>query len=297
MEPGKVLLIYDSIEYFRSLIEERGIKCYSSFKSVNFLEKVLRKFSLRVGLMKKIWYGDWKHYLSTVDTIVIFATNRFDYIQFIADKYPTKRIIVWYWNPVFRCFEPSKVNGENLEFWSFDKKDCEKYNLRFNSTFYFKDVKITREEVIWDLVFLGADKGRKKAILDVNDKLMKNGLNTNFIIIPNKGDPNPENLKAVSYKDYVELVGESKGIFDFIQSGQSGLTLRPMESIFFDKKLITNDESIINEPFYNADNIFVLGKDNLESVGDFINSSYKKLPNSILEYYEFSNWLLRFGRL
>lgn len=278
-------------------MESRKIKSYPSFKKVNYWERVLRKFSLKLKIFTNIWYGEWKNYLSTVETVIIFATNRFDYIQFIADKYPNLRIIVWYWNPVFRCFEPDCVRGKNIEFWSFDKEDCKNYKLHFNSTFYFNDLPIKQKDKKWDLIFLGADKGRADSILIFESKINKHQINTHFIIVPDKGSANPKNIQPLNYRDYINLIGQSKGIFDFIQEGQAGLTLRPMESIFFKKKLITNDRKIVEEPFYNPSNILVLNDDNYSRIPDFINSPYCELSKEIIEYYEFSNWLKRFDEI
>ncbi|QIC76833.1 hypothetical protein FSC17_10625 [Acinetobacter indicus] len=43
-----------------------------------------------------------------------------------------------------------------------------------------------------------------------------------------------------------------------MQDGQSGMTLRPVEALFYNRKLLTNNQSVINEPFYHADNILVV---------------------------------------
>ncbi|WP_346986133.1 hypothetical protein [Chryseobacterium sp. POE27] len=236
MDLDRTIIIYDSVQYFVPIIEEKGIRCFSSFRSVGKAEKILRKFSLKINFKKNVWYGDWKKYIKDVDTVIIFATNRYDFIAYLADNNPGIRIIVWYWNPVFRCFNPGNLTRKNVEYWSFDQNDCRKYNLQFNSTFYFDNIKLDEKNTVKnDIVFIGADKGRKSALDLINGDLTKKGLRALFHVVPDKNQPNPQNIKPLAYSDYLKLISESTVILDYLQAGQAGATLRPMESIFFKK--------------------------------------------------------------
>jgi len=295
MNLERTLLVYDSVKYFVPYIKEKGVKCFSSFKTVNKLEKVFRRISLNTGLYKKEWYGEWKNNLTSIETVIVFATNRYDFIEYIADNYPQIRIIVWYWNPVFRCFNPNDLKRRNIEYWSFDKDDCKKYKLQYNTTFYFDNIFLKSKSVKHDVLFLGADKGRKEALVDLKMKLTSQNISTHFHIVSDKNSSNYNQMKPIGYDKYLELIGASKCIVDYIQVGQAGLTLRPMESIFLGKKLITNDINIVNEDFYKAENIFILGHDDFEKISDFIHLPFVDISNGILKKYDFINWLNRFN--
>ncbi|MCJ7933017.1 MAG: hypothetical protein MUW56_05115 [Chryseobacterium sp.] len=235
MNVENTLLIYDSVKHFVPFIEDKGVKCFSSFRAVNRLEKVLRKISFKTGLCRKEWYGEWKNQLANIETVIIFATNRYGFIKDLADNHPNIRIIVWYWNPVFRCFNPSHLKRKNIEYWSFDKDDCRKYNLHYNTTFYFDNISIEKKPLEKEVLFLGADKGRKTALTDLENNLIQQGISTNFHIVPDKNHPNPYNIRPIKYNEYLDLISKSQVIVDYIQLGQVGLTLRPMESIFLIK--------------------------------------------------------------
>ena len=294
MDLARTIIIYDSVQYFVPKMKEKGIRCFSSFRRVTKVEKILRKLSLKMNL-KKMWYGDWKKYIKEIDTVIIFATNRYDYIEYLADCNPEARIIVWYWNPVFRCFDPRNLLRKNIEYWSFDKNDCIKYNLQYNSTFYFDNIKLEKKNKVKnDVVFIGADKGRKSALDVISEDLAKRGLKSLFHIVPDKNSPNQQNIKPLAYIDYLKLISESSVILDYLQAGQAGATLRPMESIFFQKKLITNDPNIKQESFYRPANVFILGEDNFENIKDFVDGSYQELTSESIAYFDFSNWLNRF---
>ena len=68
-----------------------------------------------------------------------------------------------------------------------------------------------------------------------------------------------------------------------------------MEALFLERKLITNNTDIKNYDFYNHDNIFILGEDNINEIKEFINKPYKKIDQDIIDYYDFDQWLNRFG--
>lgn len=76
--------------------------------------------------------------------------------------------------------------------------------------------------------------------------------------------------------------------------GTNGFTLRVLESLFFEKKLITNNINIINCEFYNKNNIFIINKDNLDDLNDFLKSEYKKIDKKIINYFDYESWLNRF---
>ncbi|MDR6968284.1 hypothetical protein J2X31_002301 [Flavobacterium arsenatis] len=297
MELGKTLIIYESIQYLVPFIEEKGVKVFHVYKQLNIFEKLLRRISLKYEFHFPFLFDRWTKKIAQVDTVIIFATAVDSHIAYIIKNYSHKRIIIWYWNPVSKSFVPSKFQGNNVEFWSFDQEDCEKYNIRFNSTFYIKDIHPAQDDSLKreiDVIYLGMDKGRKKNLKDIENQLNAQNITTYFHIIPDFKAPNPENIKSMDYGVYLSHVNNAKVILDFLQAGQAGQTIRPMESIFLKRKLLTNDTTIVHMPFYDRNNIFILGLDNLDDLYNFINSPYKDIDKSILDYYNFENWIKRF---
>lgn len=289
------ILIYDSVDYFIPYMEAKGVKCFPSFKPIDKKLKVLRKISLTLKVLRSYWYGGWKSNVKNADTIIIFASNRYDFIEYLCDQNPQLRVIVWYWNPVSKCFDPNHLKRNNLEYWSFDLDDCKRFNLKHNSTFYFDNIEIDNEIQDVDVLFVGADKGRKVLVEEIQQDLKKSGLRPFFHIVPDRGVSNPNNIKAISYEEYLNRISRSIALLDFLQEGQSGQTLRPLEAIFFQKKLITNDKTITSQIFYNPHNVFILGLDNPDNLVKFITNEYHPLDPKTVEYFDFSNWLVRFN--
>ena len=98
----------------------------------------------------------------------------------------------------------------------------------------------------------------------------------------------------INYNKYLNLVSKSKCILDFNINEQIGLSLRPLEALFFEKKLITNNSDIVNYSFYDKNNIFVIGIDEYKDIKDFLNKPYNKIDKKIINYYDYKEWIKRF---
>lgn len=101
----------------------------------------------------------------------------------------------------------------------------------------------------------------------------------------------------MNYPSIINYIEHCKAIVDLIgHPTQEGLSLRPLEALFFKKKLITDNRAIKKTKLYNPNNIFILGEDPLVYLSEFIKSPYQ-LPSNyeeILNYYSFEEWTKRF---
>lgn len=89
----------------------------------------------------------------------------------------------------------------------------------------------------------------------------------------------------ISYDEILKIVAQSKVIIDLTQEKQSGLTLRPLEAIFFKKKLITNNVNIEKCRFYNKNNIYVIDTENIQIPITFFSSPYEEIGKRDLSLY------------
>lgn len=278
-----IVLIYDISNVFFPNIKNREI--YSFYNS-KFNELIIRVFS-RLNL-NFLLFGKWKKLLKDLDTIIIFDTcYKSNISKYIKKKNKRCKVIFYYWNLINSHYE-FVLNDPNIdEIWTFDKNDALKYNLKWNPQFYTYQVNLNSSDLQYDVVFLGRDKGRESVINEVKNSLDKLKLNTKLIVIKNESD-------FLNYNEYLNLIEKSKAILDILAPGQIGLTLRTMEALFLKKKLITNNHDIKNYDFYNQNNIFIIGEDKQEMLIDFIKSDYEVVPQEVVDYYDFDNWLKRF---
>ena len=108
--------------------------------------------------------------------------------------------------------------------------------------------------------------------------------------------------KNISYKENLKNVIQSDIVLDIPISGQKGLTLRVLEALYYKKKLISFNDYLKNELFYNDNNILILNEGDLDSnividkIEEFLNKPYQDLKENELarKYFSFEEWILRF---
>ena len=296
-----ILIVQTSNGYFPTGSED--VKICNVYKSESMFCRVLRKVILKLSFpIEEVIFGNWTADIKDFDEIIVFDTgNAKEIVRFIKRKYPQKRVIMWYWNSVMDSVLPDGFKQIDAELWTFDPADAKKYGLGLNTQFYIEDnlkIDSMQTEASQDVFYVGADKGRAKYLAEMEPYFKKFGVTYNYNLVQYRGSTNEYNIEykpQLTYKEVVECSATSKAIIDLVAEWQTGLTLRPLEALVLKKKLITNMKSIVNEPLYNKNNVFILGVDNLNCIGDFIDSDYDLLNHAeLIEYYSFNSWLNRF---
>ena len=178
--------------------------------------------------------------------------------------------------------------------------------MSYNSTYYFEEPEyednIHKQDGIQektDIFFVGADKGRYDKLMKFKVAAEAAGLKTDFRIVRDATSVSSgEYSSRVDYDEVVKLIKESRAILEILQEGQTGISLRPMEAIFFGKKLITDNQTVRKERFYDTKSILLLdelymGKDFSETLYHFVRDE-AKTDRTLVDYYDFRNWLRRF---
>lgn len=256
-------------------------------------------------IMFRIVFSNWFKLLKKVDTVIIFDGEKDPLIlKMIHNLYPTKRLLVWYWNSIGGdIVSPDNFNRKYTELWSFDPQNCKDYNLKYNVQFYPLENVINNANISSDidLLYVGADKTQERInILEKIKKVcLKGKINFLFYLVKQS----KENIKTsiayyplLKYPQVLQLINRSSAILDITKNNQSGLTLRPLEALFFNKKLVTNNEDIIYHKIYklNSANIYILGKEK-KSLKEFIELPLNKSNTAQLKkYYSFDTWLSNF---
>ena len=132
--------------------------------------------------------------------------------------------------------------------------------------------------------FLGNKKNRINEINQIKAICDNVSKNSYWKVVENEKD-------YVPYIDYLSIMINSKCIVDVIIPGQTGLSLRPMEALFFNKKLITNNLYIKKMDFYHPNNIFIIGIDN--DIKNFMKLPNVTISDNIKNNYKTEEWCRR----
>lgn len=288
-------MVVVNCDLFDAYIERCGVKhlkLWNKYSAISLrMGKLFRKLKIYI-------LGNINPLLSSItdDTIVVFdnGISENSILKWIARRHRDKRLIFYYWNPVFKSILPSKI-PDSFECWSYSPEDCEKYNMKYNSTFYFEFLYKSHSRIKRDVFFIGKNKGRLNNLMKIKNKLTHLGFSSLFYITANHPRLNQKSfMKNIPYRETLDYVNESKAILDYYVDPQAGLSLRAMESLFFEKKVITNNTTYFNYDFYKKNNIFVIGYDSENDLEHFFTTPYIPVEKEIKEKYLFSYWMNRF---
>ena len=289
-----LILCIDKKNYFFPYIEEEGIVLEEVYKAAkNKLQYYWIKLFKKLPYLSRLCYGTWRDHIAEFDKIVILDEAYDPPIQDFLKRYEVPAYL-YAWNSVLnhktKLYKSIK-RTKQIPVYSFDKQDCIKYNLKYNTTMYprkLADPYIFRRKCDkqYALFFVGYDKGRGKKIEDLKRYLDHCGLKHYFKII--------DSGKRMEYAEYLTILNDSGAILEVVQEGQSGISMRTMESLFYEKKLVTTNRSVKEYEFYNPKNMFILGEDSLEKLPQFLESEYEQVPKEIVGQYDLKQWVSRF---
>lgn len=264
-----------------------------------FVLKIIRRLDVVVPIYT-ILFGDWWKSISQYDRIIVFDYNATpQMMRRIRKRRPDAELLLWVWNTAPDNIEDFKKYSK---IYCFDSSSCEKWNLLYNSQFYFfpdKEILDIQDslEIVRDIYFIGADKGRLKVLEKLAKTLGDLELKYEFEVLSNR--KNKENLfikileKPKDYMDIIREISRSKCILEIVKEEQDGISLRVLEALFLNKKLITNNKKIMDYDFYKKENIFILGKDRLYDLKEFLNSPFYEISDDIKRRYSYNEWLKR----
>jgi hypothetical protein len=93
----------------------------------------------------------------------------------------------------------------------------------------------------------------------------------------------------MNYTKVLDFLKRSNCVLDIHQTGQTGLTMRTIESLALNKKILTTNKFIKNESIYDSNSIRVFSKEDKEIDLKFIKERIK--INRAMTKYSIENWL------
>lgn len=144
--------------------------------------------------------------------------------------------------------------------FSFDRNDCDKYGFIYHPTNYSM-VDMEDETVTVDAFYVGVSKGRTATITAVYEKIASQGGKAEFFISGlESGEEKREGIhydQWLSYRQVLAYIRTSNCIVEIMDGKQEGVTLRTMEAICYNRKLLTNNPAMRESRYYKTGNIQV----------------------------------------
>lgn len=195
---------------------------------------------------------------------------------------------------------------------SFDRQDTFKYpDMKFRPLFYIDDFKKelrTDNKYKYDISFCGTIHSDRYAIIkEVIDICKKMKLSFyNFCYLQSKfiyyfykitkhefqyAKKRDFSFVKASSQKISDVVDESRAVLDIQHPKQTGLTMRTIEMVGMNKKLVTTNAEIKEYDFYNPNNILVIDRKNINILDEFLLTKYVTLDANIYDKYSITEWI------
>jgi len=263
-------------------------------------------YILRLPCCSLFW-GGWKKYIREAKQVIIFDYGYQSGMETYIKKHnPSCKVYLFFWNIINEKQKNHLLFTDKSSIYSTDKGCCRQYHFKYNHMFYTRDYFRPYSSAYRSrLFFLGVDKGRASYLADLKPLLEKCGLDCDIRVITRSKDAAYRNSlsgiltdRSLSYPEYCAEIEHSGVLLDVCQPGQTALTMRVMEAIYFSKKLITSNQDIVNYDFYQADNIFLLpgslSELSTERLKAFLDRPFVPYGSAILDAYDFEHWKAQF---
>jgi hypothetical protein len=226
------------------------------------------------------FWGSWKKEMDNYDIIVVRDGMPTYIVNSIRKRWRDKKLVVYFGNIIRdseqkKYFQFSKKVAD--EIFTFEKEDSKNYSIPYARMPFTYEV-IKPEEQGESVYFFGRDKGRKEQLIEIKGFLERAKIFTDFTIVENKS-------QFKTYREIFEQTIQSKAIIELIESRQNSFSLRVLEALFLEKKIITNNLDMRNTDFYLADNIFIMGLDDINVIDEWYSKPYQNIPEYILYRY------------
>lgn len=226
-----------------------------------------------------------------------------DYIVFTTSWYSDHLIIFFRercWNSklIFRFSDmvsnglgvknKSKIERIRYQFNGvlvYSQEDAEEYGFTYHSVGYSSiNRSLLKPCKKYDVVFIGAEKGRMEKIRQAYNIFKAAGLSCFFyvIMVKEKDRRNDGIIYAESVMPFCDCLSyeiAAKCLFEIVQDGSSGRTFRMMESIMYNKLLITNCTEIVQTDYYQPEYVQLY-----KEVSE-IDPSFVKNSSPVIEYH------------
>lgn len=212
-------------------------------------------------------------------------------IQLIRESYPNIKIIIYQWDSIKNNPHAKDLVKLADTSYTFDPIDAQNMQISYLPLFSsWKEAGINQTEyeksIKYDILSIGGYRGHRIPYVNAMKEFCEQNVLTykfhnyeNFLsFLKNRKKLNIKlsdvSFSRISYKKYYNLLLESKAVLDIQSPLQNGLTMRTMETLSLNKKLITTNKNILKEPFYNKQYIYVIQNPedlNSKEIIDFIN--------------------------
>jgi hypothetical protein len=270
-----------------------------SAKVQNAISKTLFKKNLKKKKRQEFILSELKK-LGKQDQILVINPELIEDECHEKIKEYTPKYIAYLYDSLARCPSQHLLHFFN-EIFSFDKNDVQQNGFKLITNYNYLPKKTTIQKSKYDLVYLASFDDRMKTAKTIAEKITSFGKTFHYMIVGKKswkkkyfgGNTKHWNFtkKRMQHEKIPEFYAEGNVLLDLVRENQDGLSFRIFEAMALEKKIITNNETILEYDFFNPNNILILKNEGANITEEFFATPYEKLPEDIYYKYSLDNWV------
>ncbi|MWV13134.1 hypothetical protein F3I62_13590 [Pseudomonas sp. R-28-1W-6] len=235
-------------------------------------------------------------------------------LRLLRQAQPKARLSLYLWDSMHYNPNARKLLGEFNQVFSFDRSDVEQSSkMQFLPLFYGREFERSAQwqgVPVYDACFIGTiHTDRYKVLEKVIDSLQARGCKVFvFCYYPSKQlyrlrafvDPGFRrfgrkyvNFTGMKLSEVVDRIAESRAVIDVNRPDQLGLTMRTIEAVGAQRKLITTNADVVNYDLYNPTGVLVLDRQSPLIDGDLLYREELPFDPALREKYSVSAWIDR----
>ena len=243
-------------------------------------------------------------FLLNVETVPL------DFIEKIISSNSGIKIFTYFWDSINNRKYSLEYFKYSHKFFSFDSQDkLLNENITFLPLFYnndYKNLKNSDKDYKYDMCFIGTLHSDRYEVVKRILSLIEGKQSYVYFYSTSKMlflfqklfDKNFRNIKEedisfspLSKENTIDIINKSKVVIDIEHIKQKGLTMRTLEMLGANKKMITTNKEIINYDFYNTDNIQIIDRNNINLDKSFFEIDFKSINSDIYDKYSITKWV------
>lgn len=296
-------------------LEDRGAYVhviYDNLEGLNYIYRFICVYipKLKSVLCKLYYFRKIQKLDKNIDFVFVIKGSSLtnEIIKSMKKRFKETTTYIYYlWDNSANCPSCINISDEFDKVATFDKEDANKFGWDFRPLFFIPRLCKNKVRNI-EVLYTGAVHSKRSYIIQKIKKITHDNhlsatislYSKRLVYYKKKYIDRKEEYKILNRNDVTfaplsvaqmyELYSKTKVIVDYTHPSQNGFTMRTIESIGNNSKLLTNNTQILNADFYNKDNIFVYD-DTFNIPREFFYTSYKPVNSNILEKYTIDRWL------
>lgn len=294
-------------------IERNGavVHLYDERNNPTSVEKILiRKIPFLMRKKTNLFYKSIGQKERSFNPDIVFfvspETITIESIKYLKETFHSSRFILYMYDSI-----ENKNSRYIYQYFdkclSFDSEDCKKYGFQFRPLFFNNSYKKqVCDDFSYDLGFIGTIHSDRAKILN---RIAKQCISQNirfyyYLFVPGTFmfflrkvlDKNVRQLKKYIHvvpldkKEAAKILSSTNYIIDINHPKQVGLTMRTIEMLGMERKIITTNTYIQEYDFYNPKNQILVDRNNVKISKNQFSKDYNTVDSDIYRKYTLEYW-------